>query len=271
MLKGVTSMLDIDMMSRQAIEWAKEAGKISLERGKSSFQISFKSSPNDLVTAVDKEVETFLCEKILANYPNHGIVGEEGTFEEDPTQFETLWVIDPIDGTTNFVHQRLNYVISIAVVHKGKGVFGIVYDPTRDELFYGEAGRGAYLNGQKLQLNQSLQLQEALVCTSLFWNQKIEKFGLQDVICELPKRCRGIRVYGCAAMEMAYVAAGRVDAYVSLYLNPWDFAAGKIILEEAGGIVRTILGEDVPFDQKSTILASNSSLYPELISILKKV
>jgi myo-inositol-1(or 4)-monophosphatase len=270
LLKGVTFMLDIDKMSRQAIEWAKEAGRISLERGKSSFQISFKSSPNDLVTAVDKEVEAFLCEKILMNYPNHGIVGEEGTFERDPSQFETLWVIDPIDGTTNFVHQRLNYVISIAVVHKGRGVFGIVYDPTRDELFYGEAGQGAFLNGQKLQINHSIQLKEALVCTSLFWNHKIEKFGLQDVICELPKKCRGIRVYGCAALEMVYVAAGRIDAYVSLYLNPWDFAAGKIILEEAGGKVSTILGEEVTFEQKSTIVASNSTLYPELISILKK-
>ncbi|WP_134704105.1 inositol monophosphatase [Ammoniphilus sp. YIM 78166] len=263
-------MCDFNQMFEQAKAWAIEAGKLSLARLESPIQFTYKSSPSDLVTHVDKEVEEFLVNMILKHYPDHGIVGEEGTFERDPKDFETLWIIDPIDGTTNFIHQKLNYVISIAVVHQEVGMIGIIYDPSRDELFCGRKGEGAYLNGQRLRLELPVKQQEALICTSLFWNQRAEKYGLEKVVYDLPRTCRGIRVYGCAALEMAYVAAGRVDAYVSLHLNPWDFAGGKVILEEAGGSVSNLEGEELSFSGASTVVASNPFLYPELMAYMKQ-
>ena len=263
-------MCDFNQVFEQAKAWAIEAGKMSLARLESPIEFTYKSSPSDLVTHVDKEIEEFLVKRILTHYPDHGIVGEEGTFERDPNEFETLWIIDPIDGTTNFVHQKLNYVISIGVVHQGVGMMGIIYDPSRDELFCGKKGEGASLNGQPLRLEQPVKQKEALICTSLFWNQRAEEFGLDKVVYDLPKACRGIRVYGCAALEMAYVAAGRVDAYVSLFLNPWDFAGGKVILEEAGGKVSNLEGEELPFAKASTVVASNPFLFPELIAYMKQ-
>ncbi|HJV45938.1 MAG TPA: inositol monophosphatase [Bacillota bacterium] len=263
-------MIDINLISQKAKEWAREAGLLSIQRRKSPLELTFKSSPSDLVTAVDKEIEEFLVQKILKHFPDHGIVGEEGTFDKDPKQFDTLWIIDPIDGTTNFVHQQINYVVSIAIVHKGEGMVGVIYDPTRNEMFHGIKGKGAYLNQDQLCLDDPVRLREAVLCTSFFWNHRLEEYGLDKVAYELPRNCRGIRVFGCAALEMAYVAAGRIDAYLSLFLNPWDFAAGKIIVEEAGGRASTITGEELTFEQVNTVVVSNSSLYPELFSFLRR-
>jgi len=257
-------------MLEKAKDWAVEAGKMSLELSKGSLDITYKTSPSDLVTKVDKEVERFLVKEILHHYPNHGIVGEEGTFEKKPDDFDTIWIIDPIDGTTNFVHQQLNYVISIALVHQGEGIFGVIYDPSRQEMFWGYRGEGAYLDDKRLQISRLDRLEEALLCTGLFWNRKIEKTKLLETIYQLPKQCRGIRVYGCAALELAYIAAGRLDAYVSLGLNPWDFAAGLIIVEEAGGVVTTWKGDPLSFNQAGSLIAANPGLHHQLLPFLQK-
>ncbi|RXT05852.1 inositol monophosphatase [Ammoniphilus sp. CFH 90114] len=262
-------MQDFKKMLAVAKEWAMEAGRISLTRAKTPLEYTYKSSPSDLVTQVDKEVEEFMIEKILNEYPDHGIVGEEGTFERDPKEFDTLWIIDPIDGTMNFVHQQLNYCISVAVVHKGESVFGVIYDPSRDELFWAMKGEGAFLNDTLLEVKKQVNQSEALICTSLFWHHRAEELGLVKLLYDLPKTCRGIRVYGCAALEMAYVAAGRIDAYVSLNLNPWDFAAGRVILEEAGGIASRLDGDPLPFTEASTVVASNPHLHPQLIAYIQ--
>ncbi|MBP1933946.1 inositol monophosphatase family protein [Ammoniphilus resinae] len=263
-------MLDIQELSKKAVDWAKEAGKKSIELRKKQIKIKYKSSPSDLVTEVDQEIEKFLIGQILSSYSDHGIVGEEGFFKGDPKEYDTLWIIDPIDGTTNFVHQQVNYVISIAVVHKGEGLIGVVYDPTRDELFFAKKGEGATLNDRPIHLQTPVPLREGLICTSLFWNQRTEKLGLDHLVDELPRSCRGIRIYGCAALEMAYVAAGRVDAYISLSLNPWDFAASKIILEEAGGITSTIDGSTLTFEKANSVVASNPFLYKELMEFVAR-
>lgn len=262
--------MDYKLMLNLAKKWVMEAGKMSQEKARNELEVTFKSSPSDLVTIVDKEIESFMSENILSHYPDHGIVGEEGVFEKDPDQFDTLWIIDPIDGTTNFVHQKMNYVISLALVHKGEGQFGIIYDPSRDELFWAAKGQGAFLNEDRLQLESSVNMNEALLCTNLFWSKRAEANGLLELIYELPKKCRGIRVYGCAALEMAYVAAGRVDVYVSMNLNPWDFAGGKIILEEAGGKVTKLNGDELTFRRASPLIACHPSLHTEFLSYLQK-
>jgi myo-inositol-1(or 4)-monophosphatase len=254
----------IESLRELAIHCARSAGELSVLRMKQPFTVEFKTSAADLVTAVDKEVEKHVVETILRRFPDHGILGEESTFKEDPAQFETLWIIDPIDGTTNFVHQQINFAVSIAVYHKGEGLIGVVYDPSRDELFYAEKGKGAFLNDRQLRLDRQVKLEEALLCTSVFWNERAEQMGIDLIVKKLAGKVRGMRLLGSAALEMSYVAAGRLDGYVSLSLNAWDFAAGKIIVEEAGGTVTQIAGEPLPFNRKSSVMACNPTFYEEL-------
>ena len=243
---------------------ARSAGELSMKRMKEPFTVEYKTSASDLVTAVDKEVEKHVIDMILERFPDHGILGEESTFAEDYRNYDTLWVIDPIDGTTNFVHQQINFAVSIAVYHKGEGLVGAVYDPSRDELFYAVKGEGAFLNDRPLHLDRTVSLEEAILCTSVFWNKRAEQMGIDLIVKKLAGKVRGMRLLGSAALEMSYVAAGRLDGYVSLSLNAWDFGAGRIIVEEAGGRVTNMMGEPLPYDQKSSVMACNPTFYEEL-------
>ncbi len=254
----------LEALKDLALDCARSAGELSLRRMKQPFTVEYKTSASDLVTAVDKEVEKHVIDAILRQYPEHGILGEERTFTGDPGKYDTLWVIDPIDGTTNFVHQQINFAVSIAVYHKGEGLIGVVYDPSRDEMFHAVKGQGAYLNGQRLRLEKTVSLEEALLCTSVFWNKQAEQMGIDLIVKKLAGKVRGMRLLGSAALEMAYVAAGRLDGYVSLSLNAWDFGAGRILVEEAGGKVTTMDGKPLPFDRKSSVMACNTTFYEEL-------
>lgn len=254
----------LEALKELALDCARSAGELSLRRMKQPFTVEYKTSASDLVTAVDKEVEKHVIDAILRQYPEHGILGEERTFTGDPGKYDTLWVIDPIDGTTNFVHQQINFAVSIAVYHKGEGLIGVVYDPSRDEMFHAVKGQGAYLNGQRLRLEKTVSLEEALLCTSVFWNKQAEQMGIDLIVKKLAGKVRGMRLLGSAALEMAYVAAGRLDGYVSLSLNAWDFGAGRILVEEAGGKVTTMDGKPLPFDRKSSVMACNTTFYEEL-------
>ncbi|GAB7389072.1 inositol-1-monophosphatase [Bacillaceae bacterium] len=256
-----------DQLADLAIRCAKEAGTWSLRRMKENVGIRCKTSHADLVTEVDTEVEKLVTKHILHRFPDHGILGEEGTFSGDPAAYETLWIIDPIDGTTNFVHQRLNYVVSIAVYHRGEGMIGVVYDPSRDELFFAVKGQGAFLNGERLRLPDSLSLREALLCTGMFWSPRARQAGMTKLIEALAPECRGIRVLGSAALELAYVAAGRLSGYFSLALNPWDVAAGALIVQEAGGTVSRLTGKRFDGLQKGSILAAQAALHEKLLAL----
>lgn len=254
---------------QKAKQWALEAGKLSLERLRSPLDVQYKTSTSDLVTKVDQEVEQYVVDAILRTYPDHGILGEEGTFTEDISGFDTLWIIDPIDGTTNFIHQHQNYVVSIAVYHKGEVVAGTVYDPIRDEMFYAEKGNGAYLNGVPLYLREIKTLQQSLLASSTFWNEEAMRTGMDKKIQQLAQWSRGMRIFGCAALELAYVAAGRIDGYMSVTLNPWDFAAGNLLVEEAGGKVSRANGSRVCTLERGSILASNASIHQEFIDFIR--
>lgn len=255
----------LEQWKELAIACAKTAGKLSLEKMNQPYEVNYKTSASDLVTAVDEEVEQMVIDMILKQYPEHGILGEENRFQGmDPSQYDTLWIIDPIDGTTNFVHQQINFSVSIAVYHKGEAAVGVVYDPSRDELFYATKGGGAYLNNRRLRLERQVKLEEALLCTSVFWNKRAEQIGIDVMFKELAGKVRGMRLLGSAALELSYVAAGRLDGYVSLQLNPWDFGAGKLIIQEAGGTATTMTGKDLPYDAKSSVMGCNPTFYEEL-------
>ncbi|MBE3596770.1 MAG: inositol monophosphatase [Hydrogenibacillus sp.] len=254
---------------------AGDAGALIKERLKAAengtrIDIGTKSGPSDLVTDVDRAVEALLVSRIRHQYPAHGVLGEEGAREAGrPEARGLVWVLDPIDGTTNFIHQRVNFCVSIALYAGDQGLVGVVYDPMREELFWAARGVGAYLNDRRLRLDAPKTLRESLIGTSLTWIKRARKAGVVDRIWTIGERSRGIRSLGAAALETAYVAAGRLDAYLSLQLSPWDFAAGKLIIEEAGGAVVDFLGTPLSLEvPRLGFLAAHRDVAPELIDIL---
>ncbi|MBN6188163.1 inositol monophosphatase [Aneurinibacillus sp. BA2021] len=261
----------------QVKEWGRLAKRCALGAGdliadmlSRPLEVMYKSSASDLVTSVDRAVEQFVIDEITKTYPDHGILGEEGLIACKPEEFDTVWMVDPIDGTTNFVHQQQNYCISIAVYHQGVCEAGVVYDPTRRELFYAERGGGLFLNDTLVQAKRNKEMKEALLSTTLFWNRRAMKSGLSEKVQHLAHRSRGIRVYGVAALELAYVAVGRLDGYLNPNLNPWDYGAGRLLVEEAGCRITTLDGGAIPFAERSSILAANPHIYDFLLEFITK-
>ncbi|QZA32507.1 inositol monophosphatase [Hydrogenibacillus sp. N12] len=255
---------------------AEEAGALIRERllkleAGEALQIGTKSGPSDLVTEVDRAVEAHVVRRIRAAYPDHGVLGEEGTDAAGSPEAAGLrWVIDPIDGTTNFVHQKVNFCVSIALYAGDEGLVGVVYDPMREERFTAVRGGGAAINGRPLRLDGAKGLSESLIGTSLTWVRRARQTGLVEPVWRLAERSRGLRSLGAAALEAAYVAAGRLDAFLSLTLSPWDFAAAKLIVEEAGGTVVDFAGRPVGLKRPELgFLAAHPSLVEPILEVLR--
>ncbi|WP_374717807.1 inositol monophosphatase family protein [Neobacillus sp.] len=247
-----------------AKEWVKEAGINIRQSFDKTLDIQTKSNQNDLVTNIDKETEQFIISKIKEHYPNHKIMGEEGFGDELASLEGIVWIIDPIDGTMNFVHQQRNFAISIGVYENGVGKIGIVYDVVHDEMYHAFKGRGAYLNNKKMPKLESASISEAIIALNATWvmpNHRID----HHLMIPLVRDARGTRSYGTAALEMVYVAAGRVDAYISLRLSPWDFAGGAVIVEELGGIVTNLRGEKLNYLNKDSLLVAKPGLHKTII------
>ncbi|MEA3318869.1 MAG: inositol monophosphatase family protein [Bacillota bacterium] len=243
-----------------AKKWTKEAG----ERIRTSFSkelmIHTKSSPDDLVTNIDRETEQFFIEQIRKTYPEHQILGEEGFGDNLDKLDGTVWIIDPIDGTMNFVHQQRNFAISVAVYEDGVGKIGLIYDVVHDELYHAKAGEGAYLNDIKLPPLEEVAVERAVIGLNATWiteNKRIDP----TILAPLVKKVRGTRSYGSAALEMAYVATGRIDAYITLRLSPWDFAAGLILVNELGGKVTTLHGEPLNLLGQNSVFVCKPGLH----------
>lgn len=252
-------------VDRHAKMWIKEAGEKIKESFTSILNIETKSNANDLVTNMDREIEGYFLHKIKQYYPAHVLLGEEGTGEKVTSLEGIVWIIDPIDGTMNFVHQQRNFAISIGIYENGVGKIGLIYDVMRDELYHAIKGQGAFLNEQRLSPLKQTVLEEAVIGLSTMWvtpNRRID----HHVLLPLLSRVRGTRSYGSAALEMAYVASGKLDAYITLRLSPWDFAAGVILVEEVGGVCRTLKGERLNFLEENTIFIANRSFYEPVLS-----
>lgn len=221
----------------------------------------------DLVTAADKAAEAYIVERIKARYPDHGVMGEEGARANEGS--DHLWYIDPLDGTTNFAHGYPVFCVSIALEHKGKRIAGVIYDPTRDELFSAEAGQGAWLNDKPIRVSKTLTLAESLVATG-FPSNKRHKNPNIHFYHQITLRTHGIRRAGSAALDLAYVACGRYDGYWEFNLNPWDTAAGVLLVQEAGGTVTGFWAD--PFDIISKeVLASNTLLHSALLAEMHNI
>ena len=223
---------------------------------------------SDFVTRADIEVSEYLRKRLAETYPEVGFISEEDDWEER-NRGGSYWILDPIDGTTNFMHALPFCCISLALLEKNEVTAGVIYSPYTDELFYAEKGSGAYLNGERISVSKHEKLSD---CVGLFEFNAYYKNETDAALSHARKiytACQDIRTFGSAALEFAYVACGRADVYLGRYLKPWDFAAGMLIVREAGGEVGGLDGELDIFKYRQHVLSANSSVYASFEELLK--
>ena len=262
-----TNWREIDTCAKK---WINEAG----ERIKASFHtelfIQTKSSRTDLVTNMDKEIEKFFKHKINEVFPTHKILGEEETGHHLEKLDGIVWIIDPIDGTMNFIHQQRNFAISIGVYQDGKGILGYIYDVVHNELYYAQKGEGAYLNGVLLPKLEEVSMEESVIAINASWLLPKNIFHSEAAV-SLIKSVRGTRSFGSAALELASVATGRIDAYLSKRLAPWDYGGGAILIEEVGGIVTDMQGNRLDMLSGSSLLVARPGLHNQILKMFNSV
>jgi myo-inositol-1(or 4)-monophosphatase len=224
---------------------------------------------NDFVTEVDQAAEAAIIETLLAAYPGHGIWAEESGREHGAKDSEFVWIIDPLDGTTNFIHGLPVYCVSIALAVKGKIEQAVVYDPTRNDLFTATKGRGAYLNDRRLRVSKRVRLQDSLISTGFPYRPGDDFNSYLKMMGDVMQKTSGLRRPGAAALDLAYVAAGYTEGFFETGLQPWDVAAGSLLVTEAGGLVGNFSG-DANFLEQGECMAGNPRIYGQLVSILGK-
>ena len=241
-------------------EIAREAGALLMGYFHQHVKVEYKGDA-DLVTIADRNSEILIRERIKKNWPTHDVLGEEQGLVNTGSDYR--WYVDPLDGTTNFAHGFPIFCISMALEHKGKRIAGVVYDPTRDELFAAEQGSGAYLNQQRIRVSKTSTLAECLVGTG-FPSHKRHKNPNIYFYHQITLRTHGVRRAGSAALDLCCVASGRFDGFWEFNLNPWDTAAGVLIVEEAGGKVTDFRGGPFQLNSRET-LASNDQVHGALV------
>lgn len=256
--------MDWEYIDLQAKQWVMEAGDKIRDSFTETLNIQTKSNPNDLVTNIDKEIEQFFINKIRKTFPNHRILGEEGFGDEVNNLDGVVWIIDPIDGTMNFIHQQRNFAISLGVYENGIGKIGIIYDVAHGELYHAITGKGAFMNDTELPPLNKVTVKESIIALNATWVMENHRID-HNLLIPLVKEARGTRSYGTAALEMVFVATGRVDAYISMRLSPWDVAAGSVIIEELGGVVTNLRGNKLDFLSKDSLLVAKPGLHQSII------
>ena len=255
-------------MLNVAREAALEAGKfLKYNLGKVKHVERKLGQETNLVTEIDKGSEALIIKKIKQHYPMHDILAEESGGQKSNSDYR--WVIDPLDGTTNFTHGLPIFCVSIGVEYKGTVVAGAIYDPCSDELFTAEKGSGAYLNGKRIQVSSNDKLINSLLVTGFPYNVKENPGRVVEHFVNMLMEGQGVRRLGSAALDLAYVAAGRLDAFWEVFLNPWDKAAGVLLVEEAGGKVTDFKDNPASIYDQST-LASNGRIHDQMIAVLRK-
>jgi myo-inositol-1(or 4)-monophosphatase len=247
-------------------EIAREAGALLMGYFRQHVKIEYKGEA-DLVTVADRASEKLIRERIGALWPGHDILGEEEGLVDTGSEYR--WYVDPLDGTTNFAHGFPVFCVSMALEHKGRRIAGVVYDPTRQEMFAAEQGSGAYLNQEPIRVSPTAKLGEGLVATG-FPSHKRHKNPNIHFYHQITLRTHGVRRAGSAALDLCYVAAGRLDGFWEFNLNPWDTAAGVLLVEEAGGRVTDFQGEAFQIDSRET-LASNGRLHEALLHEFQEI
>jgi myo-inositol-1(or 4)-monophosphatase len=257
-------------MLNVAVKAARAAGAI-INRAAldvESVRISQKQV-NDFVTEVDHAAEAAVIETLLTAYPDHGILAEESGRTHGSQTSENVWIIDPLDGTTNFIHGFPVYCVSIALAVRGKVEQAVIYDPTRNDLFTATNGRGAYLNERRLRVSKRTQLKESLISTGFPFRPGDNFNNYLRMMADVMQRTAGLRRPGAAALDLAYVAAGFTEGFFETGLSPWDVAAGSLLVTEAGGLIGNFTGESNFLDQRECV-AGSPKVYGQLVAILHK-
>jgi myo-inositol-1(or 4)-monophosphatase len=257
-------------MLNVAVKAARTAGSI-INRAAldiESVRVSQKKA-NDFVTEVDHAAERIIIDTLLSAYPGHGIWAEESGRTMGAKDSDYVWIIDPLDGTTNFIHGLPVYCVSIALAVRGTVEQAVVYDPTRNDLFTATKGRGAYLNERRIRVSKRNQLKESLISTGFPFRPGEDFNRYLAMMGEVMQRTAGLRRPGAAALDLAYVAAGYTEGFFETGLQPWDVAAGSLLVSEAGGLVGNFTGES-DFLEQHECLAGTPKVYGQLIGILGK-
>lgn len=257
-------------MLNVAVKAARAAGAI-INRAAldvEAVRVSQKQS-NDFVTEVDHASEQAVIETLLTAYPDHGIWAEESGREHGNAKADHVWIVDPLDGTTNFIHGFPVYCVSIALSVRGKIEQAVIYDPTRNDLFTATKGRGAYLNERRIRVSKRTQLKEGLISTGFPFRPGDNFNNYLRMMADVMQRTAGLRRPGAAALDLAYVAAGYTEGFFETGLSPWDVAAGSLLVTEAGGLVGNFSGDSDFLEQKEC-MAANPRIYGQLVAILGK-
>lgn len=251
-----------------AVKAARAAGSI-INRAALDLEVLKIGSkgPNDYVSEVDRAAEEAIIGTLLEAYPGHGILAEESGRAHGAKNSEYVWIIDPLDGTTNFLHGFPVYAVSIALAHRGQVQQAVVYDPTRNDLFFASKGRGAFLNDRRLRVSKRIRIADALIGTGFPFRKGDNFKRYVRMFEEVMQSCSGLRRPGAAALDLCYVAAGYYDGFFETGLSPWDVAAGSLMITEAGGLIGNFTGESDYLYQRE-VVAGNPKIYGQLVQIL---
>lgn len=255
-------------MLQLAVDAALEAGRfLRMNIGKIK-QIEHKQGEErNLVTEIDKKAEQLIIDRIKKRYPQHDFLGEESGSHKAASDYK--WIIDPLDGTTNFTHGLPIFCTSLALEHKGEILLGAIYDPNSDELFTAERNKGAYLNNRRIHVSQATRLMESLIVTGFPYDIKENPYNAVQHFSNVLIECQAVRRLGSAALDLSYVACGRFDGFWEVALNPWDMAAGVLFVQEAGGKFTNFKG--FPSDiYTPNVLATNGLIHNQLVEVLRK-
>lgn len=260
-------------MLNTAVKAARRAGAII---NRASLDIDLvkvaQKGPGDFVTEVDRAAEAAIIEILKTAYPDHGILAEESGetagVTDDEGRHENLWIIDPLDGTTNFIHGLPSYAISIALQHRGQITQAVIYDPARNELFTASRGGGAFLNDRRIRVSRRLRMHDTLIGTSFPSASGKRLAQISSLFGVVSANTSGVRRQGSSVLDLAYVAAGRLDGYYGLGLKSWDVAAGSLLVLEAGGLIGDLQGEQ-SWMESGEIVAATPKVFPQLLSLLE--
>ena len=255
-------MLNIAIKAARAAGAIINRASLDVER----LTVSAKSH-NDFVTEVDQAAEEAIIDTILAAYPSHGILAEESGQSRGNKTSEFVWIIDPLDGTTNFIHGFPVYAVSIALAWRGQVQQAVVYDPSRNDLFYASRGKGAYMNDRRLRVSKRTRMLDSLIGTGFPFRKGDNFQRYLKMFEEVMVQCAGVRRPGAAALDLCYVAAGFYDGFFETGLSPWDIAAGSLMITEAGGLVGNFTGE-ADFLYQREVVAGNPRIYGQLVQTL---
>ena len=251
-----------------AVKAARRAGNI-INRGAREIDLLTVTTkgPKDFVSEVDRQAESTIVETLLDAYPDHAILAEEGTAKGTNADAENVWIIDPLDGTTNFLHGFPQYCVSIALAHRGQVTQGVIYDPVRNDLFTATRGRGAFLNERRIRVSRRQHLRDCLVGTGFPFRDGAYLETYLRMMKTMIEQTAGLRRPGAAALDLAYVAAGFYDGFWEVGLNPWDVAAGSLLVQESGGLIGDLAGES-EFLHAGQVIAGNPRIFAQIVTAL---